>query len=168
MARVVPKFSCGVIDGPICTSRIRTAAIEFKLTHSSDLSEGRRTYQNSPFLLTPILQIVVGINCYQRSDAHCHLIPNTLDYEPYMPNISFESYQRSRISQQDPDVTSGPTPHNDAMRPPVVDHTAARNNPPIKSDEILTSLTLKAAAEPARRAAMASFILLVLFRWILT
>ena len=87
MARVVPKLSCGVIDGPICTSRIRTAAIEFKLTHSSDLSEGRRTYQNSPFLLTPILQRVVGINCYQRSDAHCHLIPNTLDYEPYMQII---------------------------------------------------------------------------------
>ena len=108
MARVVPKISYSVIDGPICTSRIRTAAIEFKLTHSSDLSEGRRTHQSVS--VDTNSSRAVGINRNRRNDARRRLIPDTLDYEPYMPNISFESYQRSRISQRDPDVTNGPMP----------------------------------------------------------
>ena len=91
-----------------------------------------------------------------------------LDYEPYMPIIPSSHIKEAEFSNKIPTSQVGPNPAPDDMRPPVVDHTPARNNTPIESDEILTSLTLKAAAEPARRAAMASFILLVLFRWILT
>ena len=81
-----------------------------------------------------------------------------------MPNIPSSHIKEAEFPNEIP--TSQMARRPEAMRPPVVHHTPARKNLPIKSDEILTSLTLKAAAEPARRVAMASFILLVLFRWI--
>lgn len=100
MARVVPKLSYSVIDGPICTSRIHTAAIEFKLTHSSDLSEGRRTYQSVS--VDTNSSRAVGINRNRRNDVRQRLIPDTLDYEPYMPNIPSSHIKEAEFPNEIP------------------------------------------------------------------